>query len=165
VGYARFGSTTWPGVWHGTAVSCEPLPRPVYPENQGSGGFSEFLHAESSSVWTDGNYLYAAGYVKRWFYVASVRDTDAVLWSRPISSPLLGDFNGDNIVDQLDYDFWKARFGTASPGIGTGSGSALPSAEPRPAAVPEPCSLVLLATAAALGFQARRRSQGSLGTA
>lgn len=169
VGYARFGSTTYPGVWTGTADSWEPLPRPSYPEDQGSGGFSEFLHAEGSSIWTDGNCLYVAGYVRRWFYVASAQDNAAVLWWRPLSSPLPGDFNGDNVVDvkdylvwrkglgttysQADYSVWRSHFGQTG-----GSGAVLLSAESPSAAVPEPSSLGLLlpfATAVLL----RRRTE------
>jgi formylglycine-generating enzyme required for sulfatase activity len=69
-----------------------------------------------------------------------------------VASPadLPGDFNGAGSVDAADYvvwhksggtqagyDTWRANFGRTS---GAGSGSALPSAEPSSAAVPEPSS-------------------------
>ena len=69
--------------------------------------------------------------------------------------PLPGDYNGNGVVDsadyivwrnglgttytQNDYDVWRAHFGQTA-----GSGSALPSAEPLSATVPEPPALVQL---------------------
>ncbi len=163
VGYARFDDgTTWPGVWNGTAASWEPLPFPHYPDSE-AGGWQEYAHAESSSVWTDGNYLYAAGYVTRWNYVASNQNAAAVLWSRPISSPLTGDFNRDGVVDGADLENWKAGFfasGTATPTQGDADGDAdvdgadflvwqrgvrgLASAATAHSAVPEPAAAVSL---------------------
>ncbi len=85
-----------------------------------------------------------------------------------------GDFNGNGVVDtadytawrdglgstytQADYDVWKTHFGAVSPGIGAGSGAALPSAEPLSAAVPEPATLVPLALGLSLlvGRNSRR---------
>jgi hypothetical protein len=77
-----------------------------------------------------------------------------------------GDFNLDGTVDaadyivwrknpggiytQDDYNTWRAHFGQTA-----GSGSALPSAEPLSAAVPEPTSLVLVLLAAAALCAAR----------
>jgi hypothetical protein len=73
-------------------------------------------------------------------------------------SPLTGDFNQNGTVDAADYvvwrnndgtqtsyDTWRANFGTVFPGIGAGSGAALPSAEPLSPAVPEPATLLLVA--------------------
>jgi hypothetical protein len=74
-----------------------------------------------------------------------------------------GDFNFDGTVDAADYaawrnglgtvythshyDIWRANFGTS---LGPGSGSALPSAEPLSAAIPEPTSAWLITLAAAV---------------
>jgi uncharacterized protein YjbI with pentapeptide repeats len=68
-----------------------------------------------------------------------------------------GDFNNNGVVDAADYvvwrknygtpaayNTWRANFGAVSPGIGAGSGAALPSAEPLSATVPEPVTLALL---------------------
>jgi probable HAF family extracellular repeat protein len=73
---------------------------------------------------------------------------------------LPGDFNGNGTVDaadyvvwrkgmgtiytQHDYNVWRAHFGAVSPGIGAGSGAALPSAESLSTAVPEPTSGLML---------------------
>jgi hypothetical protein len=73
-----------------------------------------------------------------------------------------GDFNFDGAVDAADYvvwlkglgtqysqshyNIWRSNFGTS---LGPGSGSALPSADPLSAAVPEPATLVLLILSAA----------------
>jgi hypothetical protein len=83
-----------------------------------------------------------------------------------------GDFNFDGTVDAGDYvvwrngrgkfytdshyDIWRANFGTS---LAAGSGSALPSAEPLSAGVPEPASITFLATVAAVPSlsNARRR--------
>ena len=83
------------------------------------------------------------------------------------SSPLPGDFNGDNVVDAADYvvwrktngsqagyDAWRANFGAM---LGPGSGSALPSAEPLSTNVPEPSSLALLTLAMAAILRRRSR--------
>jgi hypothetical protein len=68
---------------------------------------------------------------------------------------LSGDFNSDGKVDAADYvywrknfssdqakyDAWRANFGAS---FGPGSGSALPSADPKWAAVPEPATWILI---------------------
>jgi hypothetical protein len=63
----------------------------------------------------------------------TVAAADYVVWRKGLGTT----------YTQADYDTWRSNFGTVSPGIGAGSGPALPSAEPLPAAVPEPASLVL----------------------
>ncbi|MGD9637199.1 MAG: PEP-CTERM sorting domain-containing protein, partial [Pirellulales bacterium] len=65
---------------------------------------------------------------------------------------LAADGNGDRAVDDLDYEYWKSRFG-ASAGQGAGLS--------RPVPEPATLSLVGLATAAALCLRGlcRRRSQ------
>jgi hypothetical protein len=70
-----------------------------------------------------------------------------------------GDFNLDGTVDASDYIVWRKGFGTIysqndynvwrsnfGSSLGPGSGSAIPSADPLSAAVPEPpsCALVVL---------------------
>jgi pimeloyl-ACP methyl ester carboxylesterase len=88
--------------------------------------------------------------------------------AHPITLSVPGDFSGDGIVDAADYvvwrkglgtdythndyDLWRAHFGE----IG-GGGSALPSAEPLSAAVPEPATLTLL-VATIVVYYARRCS-------
>ena len=68
---------------------------------------------------------------------------------------LAGDYNDNGKVDAADYVVWRRGLGTtytqteydvwrAHFGQTTGNGRAIPSAQPLPAAVPEPCSLVLL---------------------
>jgi hypothetical protein len=58
---------------------------------------------------------------------------DYALWRK---GDLAADSNGDNAVDQTDYDFWGARFGN---GNAAGAGSGLSSTS-----VPEPTSLMLV---------------------
>jgi hypothetical protein len=82
-----------------------------------------------------------------------------------------GDFNFDGTVDAADYvawrkgigtlyspshyDIWRTNFGSS---LGPGSGSALPSAAPLSAAVPEPAAGVVAACAcAAIGIAFRGR--------
>jgi hypothetical protein len=58
---------------------------------------------------------------------------------------LAADGNGDQVISQLDYEFWKARFGAVSPGIGTGSGTFAERAVPEPTAM-------AIALVAVIGF-------------
>jgi hypothetical protein len=80
---------------------------------------------------------------------------------------LAGDFNGDGSVDAADYSVWRKGLGTIYTqndynvwrshfGQMAGSGSALPSADPLSAAVPEPATLILMILAAA-GWSPRQR--------
>jgi hypothetical protein len=76
----------------------------------------------------------------------------------------LGDFNGNGVVDAADYvvwrksyesntalyDLWRANFGNAAPGSGSGGGLVSSS-------VPEPSTFVLLALAVAPLMTNRRR--------
>jgi PEP-CTERM motif len=69
-----------------------------------------------------------------------------------------------NLVDVADYNFWKSHFGNVLPGIGSGSGAALPSAATLSAVVPEPTSLALLALGLPLlGWRNSRRSDTGAG--
>jgi uncharacterized protein YjbI with pentapeptide repeats len=87
---------------------------------------------------------------------------------------LPGDFNNDNVVDSADYVAWRKGFGTTytqaannvwrgnfGATLGAGGGSALPSAAPLSAAVPEPSAMVLLLLTAA-GMSLLRHSKGLL---
>jgi endonuclease I len=56
------------------------------------------------------------------------------------------DGNGDGLVDNEDFDLWKANFGEVAPGTGTGSA----------AAVPEPAGALLAAIAATVCHCLRR---------
>jgi hypothetical protein len=77
-------------------------------------------------------------------YDRDVDGADFLLWQRDFGSTtnLAADGNGDLVVDGLDLDVWKTSFGTGATAV--------------IAAVPEPSSLVLLATAA-LGACFRKR--------
>jgi probable HAF family extracellular repeat protein len=94
----------------------------------------------------------------------------ARLATEPMSK---GDFNSDGTVDAADYvvwrknfsddptkyDEWRDNFGRT---LSAGSGSALPSAAPLSAAVPEPATwLLLLLSAAAplLGYRSSRKKR------
>jgi PEP-CTERM motif len=89
-----------------------------------------------------------------------------------------GDYDRDGDVDAVDYDVWRAVFGSTtslaadgshnsvidaadyvvwrhSIGRSAGSGAALPSADPLSASVPEPSTLMLMILAAA-GWSLRR---------
>jgi hypothetical protein len=59
-------------------------------------------------------------------------------------------------IGTADYDVWKANFGNVLPNLGAASGSALPSAEPLSAAVPEP-STVMMLLEGILAMSCRRR--------
>jgi hypothetical protein len=71
-----------------------------------------------------------------------------------------GDFNFDGTVDAADYVVWRKNDGTPSgynawrahfgASFGPGSGSALPSADPLSAAVPEPATWLLVMALAGL---------------
>jgi hypothetical protein len=83
---------------------------------------------------------------------------------------LPGDFNNDGTVDAADYivwrktngtqdgyDAWRAHFGLS---LGVGSGSALPSAQPLSAAVPEPISISLAAAVLSISIlRSHRRTR------
>jgi hypothetical protein len=84
------------------------------------------------------------------------------------AQPLPGDFNGDGTVDAADYVVWRKNGGSLDDyntwrenfgaSLGSGSGSALPSAEPLSAAVPEPTAFILMILAAAGTFIRRNRT-------
>ena len=102
------------------------------------------------------------------FWASFTDGTQGVFVSNKVAT-VPGDFNFDGTVDAADYvawrkglgtlyspshyDIWRANFGSS---LGSGSGSALPSAESLSAAVPEPAALALLLVAAAL-WPLRRR--------
>jgi hypothetical protein len=75
---------------------------------------------------------------------------DYVLWAK---GDLAADSNGDTVVDQVDYDFWRGNFGNPNP-PGAGSGGLAGSA------VPEPASVVMLILGF-LGSCIRRRGDRS----
>ena len=60
-----------------------------------------------------------------------VAAADYILWAK---GDLAADSNGDTLVDQTDYDFWRANFGNPNP-PGAGSGGLASSAVPEPASV------------------------------
>jgi hypothetical protein len=77
----------------------------------------------------------------------AVDAADYVLWRN--GGPLENEGDNPGVIDQGDYDFWRARFGNA-----LGSSSVLVAA-----AAPEPASLCLLAVGAAGLGAYRRRSR------
>jgi hypothetical protein len=103
------------------------------------------------------------------FWASFTDGTQGVFVSNKVAT-VPGDFNFDGTVDAGDYvtwrngrgtlytdshyDIWRANFGTS---LSAGSGSALPSAEPLSAAVPEPASIAFLATVAAVLSLSRSR--------
>ena len=80
---------------------------------------------------------------------------DYVTWRRAMETggTLLNETASIGVVDQADYDAWRANFGASN---GPGSGAAATSA-----AVPEPAAALLLAwvCVAAFWLQNRRRVQ------
>jgi hypothetical protein len=88
-------------------------------------------------------------------------------FSEPFRFTIPGDFNTNGTVDAADYvvwrknfsgdqamyGAWRANFGAS---LGSGSGSALPSAASLSAAVPEPATLVLLILLLCIGCRRRR---------
>ena len=73
----------------------------------------------------------------------------ATRWGQSIASGTAADGNGNGIVDQADYELWKANFGTTVT-----SGSLAATSE-----VPEPGALVLLlilVTCFVNGFRRKR---------
>ena len=74
-----------------------------------------------------------------------VNGADYTVWRDTLGSTtnLAADGSGNGKIDQADFTFWKSHFGMT---MGAGSG----------AAVPEPATFTLLATAAAIVFGFRR---------
>jgi hypothetical protein len=95
--------------------------------------------------------------------VEGLTENRSVAQSQPFRYALPGDFNYDGSVDVADYvvwrkdlgtlhsqshyDIWRANFGAS---LYPGSGTALPSAGPLSATVPEPASLLILLLAVLL---------------
>jgi len=104
------------------------------------------------------------------FWASFTDGTQGVFVSNKVAT-VPGDFNFDGTVDAADYvawrkglrtlyspshyDIWRANFGSS---LGSGSGSALPSAESLSAAVPEPATLALLILAATSIWPGRQRT-------
>lgn len=76
---------------------------------------------------------------------------DYILWRKQLGTTVTpgsgADGNGDGNVDQLDYDLWRSHFG-----LPMGAGGSLSTGT-----VPEPASLLLLATAAVISLTSLRR--------
>lgn len=68
----------------------------------------------------------------------TVDSGDYIVWrnTKGTAGFLAADGNGDHVVDDLDYVFWRQRFGNVA---GAGAGEAF--------AIPEPSSLMVMATA------------------
>jgi hypothetical protein len=95
------------------------------------------------------------------FRFAAAQDT-------PFVDMLAGDFNMDGSVDAADYAFWRDRLGNpftpndynvwrTNFGKTAGGGAALPSANPRSAAVPEPAACLILLAGIVSSIFLRRR--------
>lgn len=80
-----------------------------------------------------------------------VNDADYQLWrsSYGDTTSLVADGNGDGIVNNSDYVLWRNNFGLTWQDLATGVGLA--------SAVPEPAALLMAATALAGGIVVRRR--------
>jgi len=101
------------------------------------------------SIWSDFSYIQDwRPWNEGWIYSWENLVTFAVI---PISSPLPGDINGDNVVDAADYvlwrknggsqasyNDWRANFGALSPGA-----AAVARSDSHPA-VPEPVTTAYL---------------------
>jgi hypothetical protein len=105
------------------------------------------------------------------FWASFTDGSEGVFVSNKVAT-VPGDFNFDGAVDSADYvawrkglgtlyaqshyDIWRNNFGSS---LGPGSGSAIPSAAPLSAAVPEPGAMGLAAfgAAAIARFSRRRR--------
>ena len=72
---------------------------------------------------------------------------DYVVWRN--GGPLLNEGASSGVVDQADYDFWRARFGIGS---GAGAGAGVTAAVPEPAS----CGLAALALIVVSLFPRRR---------
>ena len=86
---------------------------------------------------------------------------DYVLWRKTlgqVGANLAADGNGNGEIDNGDYDVWRANFGKMA-----GSGTALPSANPLSATVPEPATVclvgVVVASLAALRLRRPHRAK------
>lgn len=81
-----------------------------------------------------------------------VNDADYQLWRSNFgdTTSLVADGNGDGIVDNADYVLWRNNFGRTWQDLAIGSGGGAGS-------VPEPTTLGLLATVLASGCRWRRR--------
>jgi cytochrome c peroxidase len=81
-----------------------------------------------------------------------VEQADYNVWRASLgnASSLAADGNGDLIVDAADYVIWRNNLGLTWQSLGTGAGSQLP-------AVPEPSAIALAAIIAACGLLPRRR--------
>lgn len=89
VGRARFAGVNRAILWSGTAESYEDLSASL------SGSWGD---TTASAIWSDGRTIYVAG--SGWNQATS--RTEALLWSRPIGSGVLGDLDGDGVVDGAD---------------------------------------------------------------
>ena len=72
------------------------------------------------------------------------------------TSSLAADGNGNHIVDSADYVIWRNSIGLTWQSLGTGAGSQLP-------AVPEPSAVTLAGLASACGLLLRRRRRHFVG--
>ncbi len=84
---------------------------------------------------------------------------DYIVWRNSLGasgSGLAADGDGDNMVTQLDYDIWKANFGTTAGGAGGAAASVHPSPAPEPSAM-----LLFLVGTCVAAIASRRRRYGS----
>src|SRR5690606_321637 len=77
---------------------------------------------------------------------------DYVVWRNSVgSADLAADANGDQMVDATDYAIWKSNYGRVIPTSGP----------VRPGQVPEPATLLVVASAAVLAACCRLRGRRS----
>jgi hypothetical protein len=106
-------------------------------------------------------------------YAGDVLENVSKTFSAPFRYTIPGDFNTDGTVDAADYVVWRNGLGTTytqndygvwrshfGATLGSGSASAIPSAEPLSATVPEPSLAILLPCSMAPLFFALHRRGG-----
>jgi hypothetical protein len=102
VGWAEFAGVKRAGFWSGTPESWEDLSAVL------TGSWGE---TRAEGIWSDGATIQVAGWGRN---NTTVRD-EALLWTRSIVPPCLGDANGDNLVNFSDVTAVLANFGGSGP--------------------------------------------------
>lgn len=105
---------------------------------------------EPGTAWFD-NFLVIDGLIGDYNGDGVVNAADYTVWRDTLGqtgSSLAADGNGDGVVDGLDYDVWRDRFGRGGPAPGALAIGTSP--------VPEPAGVALMMTAAAGLFVAWR---------
>jgi probable HAF family extracellular repeat protein len=152
VGYVGVGAETHAGafIWDGTRGMRNLRDELIVDLGLGA-NLAGWTLKHASAISADGRVIVGYG-------TNPAGDTEAWIAGLGAVPRLFGDFNNDGSVDAADYVVWRSGLGAAYTqadynvwradfGQTRGSGESLSSAQPLPAAVPEPLtfSLVLLA--------------------